>query len=387
MSLGNNIRKYRRDLGITQEELAGILCITSQAVSKWESGAGLPDVTQIVPLAKALNVTTDALFGFGAEGYDRQLAEQVRFEANTLRDSGEPAEGALAAAEFLDQKCEENIFNYRIMTRYVQAIAHMSRFVNQNNVYYKGLLEDDRKKWQHMVKNAENRAMQVIRYSDEKELADECHYALGWLYWHIGEYAKGRQHIDALPSIKSNMLQETLLPYYISADPEQGLEGWKAGMRENYQNFIRALNKQIVYSAESMMWTCPLAEVEANCLWGLSVMDKFMENAGMRAYCQGYYRDTSKFLIAAYLRSGEPDKAAAEWKRLNSKIDEYVAFCEKVCSAGRSEVIRDYGEHAWDNMSKYSREWIDGKLQFILGQLKGWSDEKTYAEFEQKISV
>ncbi len=47
MALGNNIKKYRRDLGITQEELAGILCVTGQAVSKWESGAGMPDVTQI----------------------------------------------------------------------------------------------------------------------------------------------------------------------------------------------------------------------------------------------------------------------------------------------------------------------------------------------------
>ena len=44
MSLGNNIKKYRHDLGMTQEELAGMLCITSQAVSRWESGAGLPDI-------------------------------------------------------------------------------------------------------------------------------------------------------------------------------------------------------------------------------------------------------------------------------------------------------------------------------------------------------
>ena len=73
MSLGNNIKKYRHELGITQEELAGILCITGQAVSKWESGAGLPDVTQIVPLAQALNVSTDALFGFHAENFDRKL--------------------------------------------------------------------------------------------------------------------------------------------------------------------------------------------------------------------------------------------------------------------------------------------------------------------------
>ena len=41
MSLGNNIKKYRHELGITQEELAGILCVTGQAVSKWESGVSL----------------------------------------------------------------------------------------------------------------------------------------------------------------------------------------------------------------------------------------------------------------------------------------------------------------------------------------------------------
>lgn len=41
MSLGNNIKKYRHDLGITQEELAGVLCVTGQAVSKWESGGSL----------------------------------------------------------------------------------------------------------------------------------------------------------------------------------------------------------------------------------------------------------------------------------------------------------------------------------------------------------
>lgn len=63
MTLGNNIRIFRKKIGITQEELAEQLCVTAQAVSKWESGAGLPDTAQIVPLAKVLNVTTDALFG------------------------------------------------------------------------------------------------------------------------------------------------------------------------------------------------------------------------------------------------------------------------------------------------------------------------------------
>lgn len=387
MSLGNNIKKFRHDLGITQEELAGILSVTGQAVSKWESGAGLPDVTQIVPLAQALNVSTDALFGFGVESYDHKLADETWFEAKKLRDSGEPSQGALAAVEYLDQKCEENIFNYGIMVRFVQSVAHMSRFVNPHNSYCKDLLADDRKRWNHLVKSAENRALQVIRYSGEKESAEECHYALAWLYWHLREFEKGREHITELPSIKSNMLKEPLLPYYsfVEADGD-GMEGWKSLVRDNYQNFIRALNKQIVYAAEGLMWSGTLSDAEENCHWGLSVMDRFCENSKMRAYCQGYYRDTAKFLVGAYLRNSKPDKAAQEWKKLCEKIEEYIQFCDEINSFDKALVIRDYGEKAAENMSHYTREWIEGKKQFMLGQLKEWCDNAVFAEFEKQIS-
>lgn len=385
MSLGNNIKKYRHELGITQEELAGILCITGQAVSKWESGAGLPDVTQIVPLAQALNVSTDALFGFHAENFDRKLSEEVNQKANALRDSGEQSQGALRAVEYLEQQCEENIFNYGIMTRYIQAVAHMSRYVNPNNTYYSGLLQENEKEWKQLIKRTENRAMQVIRYSGDKKLTDECHYALAWLYWHTGEGEKGRQHIEALPSIGNNMLQETLLPYYINTATEEGKVSWRAQIRDNYQNYIRAINKQIVYTAESMMWVSPVEEAEEYCRWGINIMDTFMENEKMKAHCQGYYRDTYKFLIAAYLRNDMPQKAAEEWKKLLAKIDEYVLLCREVNKRPLEEVVRIYGKKAARNMGVYTREWIDAKLQFILGQLKSWSSEAVFSEFEKQI--
>ena len=385
MSLGNNIKKYRRDLGITQEELAGILCVTGQAVSKWESGAGLPDIMQIVPLAQALNVSTDALFGFNQDSYDHKFAEDVKQKANQLRDTGEQSQGAMDAVGYLDQQCEENIFNYGIMTAYVQAVAHMSRFVNPNNSYFSGLLEEDSKQWKQIVRAAENRAMQVVRYSGDKRLADECHYALAWLCWHTSEWEKGRQHIEALPSIGSNMLQETLLPYYIDISTDEGKENWQAQIRDNYQNFIRAINKQIVYSAESMMWISPLNVVEENCKWGISIMDRFMENEKMRAYCQGFYRDTYKFLIGAYLRNNEPVKAAENWKILLSKINEYLSFCQEVNEKDPEEINRIFGKKAADNMSSYTREWIDGKIEFMLGQLKSFSNDEVFAEFKALI--
>ena len=51
-NLGSNIRNFRKNKGFTQEELAGMLGVTPQAVSRWESEAGMPDVSMIVPIAQ-----------------------------------------------------------------------------------------------------------------------------------------------------------------------------------------------------------------------------------------------------------------------------------------------------------------------------------------------
>lgn len=384
MSLGNNIKKFRKEQGLTQEELAGILCVTSQAVSKWESENGLPDTAQIVPLAKALNVSTDALFGFASSSYDKQLAEKIIWEADGIRDSGEPAEGALKAADFLDAKCEEDIFNYSILMRYVQAVAHMSRFVN-----YKELFADDKVLWQKYVRNAENRGAQVIRYSDEKELVEKCHYALAWIYWHEKDFAKGREHISALPSVQNNMLQETINSYYDSMenseDGNPDYEAWRISVRDNFQNFVRAINKQFVYSAESTMWTFPIEVSEPNDLWAISVMEKIMENDVMKAHCQGFYRDTVKYLIGVYLRNGMADKAAELWKSLVKKMDEHVLFCEKQNAMDKAEALKMYGEKSIKNMSHYTKEYAESKKQFMLNQLKSWFNGEVWQSFEKMI--
>ncbi len=379
MSLGNNIKAFRKKMGLTQEELAGILCVTSQAVSRWESETGLPDTAQIVPIAKALNVSTDSLFGLDANDYDKELAEEVNFKANSIRDQGEQKEAAIAAVDYLAQKCDENPFNYAIQMRYVQAVAHLSRFVEFCQAF-----TDNPGKWQGYVKDAETRAQYVFRYSNEQELIDKCHYALAWIYWHEKQYEKGRIHLNALPSISNNMLQETINSYYVSV--EKGLDGWRESVRDNLQNFVRALNKQFVYTAESTMWDCPLEETVSHCKWALKVIDEIIQNEKMKAHCQGFYRDIVKYLVAAYLRNGMAKEAATEWKRLIAKIDDYIPFCDKIRSMNKEEVLAAYGEKSFTNMSKYTADFAEEKKAFMLGQLKSWCDEKVFAEFEKLIA-
>ena len=60
-SIGNRISKYRKEKGLTQEELAAKLGVSSQAVSKWENDASCPDISLLPQLCRALGITTDEL--------------------------------------------------------------------------------------------------------------------------------------------------------------------------------------------------------------------------------------------------------------------------------------------------------------------------------------
>ncbi len=57
------INEQRKKMNMTQEELACRLGITPQAISKWENGIGLPDVTLFPLIAEALDVSIETLFG------------------------------------------------------------------------------------------------------------------------------------------------------------------------------------------------------------------------------------------------------------------------------------------------------------------------------------
>lgn len=63
MQIGTIIRQLRKEKDITQEQLAEFLSISSRAVSQWETGKTMPDISQLPVLANIFNVTTDYLLG------------------------------------------------------------------------------------------------------------------------------------------------------------------------------------------------------------------------------------------------------------------------------------------------------------------------------------
>lgn len=75
---GKVIKKLREAKGMTQAELAEVLGVSDKTVSKWETAKGLPDITLIEPLAKALNVSVLELMS-------GNCVENRNISANILR--------------------------------------------------------------------------------------------------------------------------------------------------------------------------------------------------------------------------------------------------------------------------------------------------------------
>ena len=102
-TIGNNIKLFRKNKGFTQEELADLLNVTPQAVSKWESENSLPDTSMLIPLAQVLGVSTDALLGYDSLSENEEVIARVKETVAAMKNSDEGrAQKAQRISECLD---------------------------------------------------------------------------------------------------------------------------------------------------------------------------------------------------------------------------------------------------------------------------------------------
>ena len=84
--LSERLRQFRKNAGLSQEQLAEALDISRQAVSKWESGTTSPDIHNIIQLGKLYGVSTDSILLGESPAPQKEEKPPVRdkFPANGL---------------------------------------------------------------------------------------------------------------------------------------------------------------------------------------------------------------------------------------------------------------------------------------------------------------
>ena len=111
MNIGEQILFLRKNRGITQEQLAQKLGITNQAVSKWESGSNMPDISLLAELADFYDVSIPEIID--GERKSENMNEEVKETVLKLSDY----------TETINQKIKGKLFVLTVRSVYKELHA------------------------------------------------------------------------------------------------------------------------------------------------------------------------------------------------------------------------------------------------------------------------
>ena len=322
-NLGSNIRTYRKNKGYTQEELAVMLGVTPQAVSRWESEAGLPDVSMIVPIAQTLGITTDTLLGYQQQSQDDRVTRRIFEKMEELEDVSDPGGGELKICEYLAEEIAKNPMNYELVLKYVQRVAGLSYYIDMQ-----GLLADEPERAQEILKDGIRKGINVIRYCSDAVKINKAHHALAWIYIHMKDYDNAREHVNVLPSLKGHCIREDhnlSLVFF-----EKGYDAMKDSAVELGCCLFDLITSQAEKLTTYYCYFGPLEEAIEMCDWCESVINTY---ASKQEYSTESYKWVLRKLnfskMSAYVRAGEKDKAEETRDKYLKEIREKKVFPEE----------------------------------------------------------
>lgn len=109
-TLARNIYRYRKEKGMTQEQLAQKLGLTFQAISRWETGKTTPDISYLPKLSQEFEISVDKLLGYIS--YDKQISiYEEKYQIDEYLWGMEPAALALKVLEYRPASRPLRLFN------------------------------------------------------------------------------------------------------------------------------------------------------------------------------------------------------------------------------------------------------------------------------------
>lgn len=153
MDIGNVIKKYRKVIGLTQEEMANRLGVTTPAVNKWENGNSNPDIELLAPIARLLNISLDTLLSFHQKLTDVEIEEIIRQMDKMFSKEGydKTYEWAIRVIKEYPN-CNMLIWQVAVMLdarRLAGECKEPDKYDEQINSWYERALTDENEKIRH----------------------------------------------------------------------------------------------------------------------------------------------------------------------------------------------------------------------------------------------
>ena len=153
MDIGVVIKKYRKEAGMTQEEMANRLGVTTPAVNKWENSNSKPDIELLAPIARLFDISLDTLLSFHEYLSDTEIEEIIRKMDRMFSEEGyeKTYEWALRIIKEYPN-CNMLIWQTAVMLdarRITDKCTNQEKYDKQINAWYELALHDENEEIQH----------------------------------------------------------------------------------------------------------------------------------------------------------------------------------------------------------------------------------------------
>lgn len=187
LKLGENLKKHRTNRELTQEQLADVLGVSAQAVSRWENGTTYPDITLLPTIASYFEITLDELMGmqdFKSEEQIKELLAKIDENSN----KGLIYENIL----LLREAVKTYPTNYQLQFRLVNQLT-FCQFKNGQ-----GLSEVEQNDLNREAVEIGNR---ILSRCNDGEIIHRTTQQLCYIYSRLGETEKAIEYAKKLPDI------------------------------------------------------------------------------------------------------------------------------------------------------------------------------------------
>ena len=204
LNLGAKIRELRHRDGRTQEAIAEALGVTSQAVSRWESGGSYPDMEIMPSIANYFGVTIDELFGYH-NGRERKINEIIKkidaFEIQTDGNDGWVDE----CLTILREGLAEFPNNERLMITLAETLWEAGWRRHKEWIYYdsEGFIQYsyDKQRKNEYWSETEKICKRLVDDAKDNTIFTRAIAILVPLYRTFGEYEKAVFYANKMPEL------------------------------------------------------------------------------------------------------------------------------------------------------------------------------------------
>ena len=304
-TMGQIIRRLRKERNLTQEELAEQLDVTFQAVSKWENDAVMPDISQVVPIANVFGVSTDVLFGTVGINTTEEVIKIIE-DAQSLLSAPITAENFYAKHCALKEGLKIYPNNPMLLANLLETGIGLAYPQNQE-VY-------DPEHAEEIYHECERYANLVISYSKNASDIMRAHMIMVALHSAYGNFEAAKLHLEQFPSRADFNIHE-MLTYYAHWKKDHGMESIHCQWA--ILHYLESMLNTTVKLSNSYMLQEKYLDAAKTLETSIELINCiFKDNEIMPPLHHREYGDMYMLIAHAYLKYGDDDKALLNLEKM-----------------------------------------------------------------------